>query len=291
MQREPRTRYARRKVITTGFGEQLLDYIEGGPKLRKWYGQGERPTDGGGFPGDKKPDPKQPPPVDVPRDSILVTDADSPTGQAVVLQLILARQKVRALVRSAEATAKEYGAYVSPIAGDVSKAPAVIEALVGTRSVVVTGRLGPHLLSSALAAGVEHIVLPSLAGGKTGPFSFLGPDAVLREAQREADAAAAQIALTVVRAKAVSDRPGGDCGLSFIVGKGGSDSETDGGAGISGKGSSPGGVSDISREDLARVVVAALEYPPAKSIAITVVSSGPGEQDDWQDTLSSILTA
>jgi hypothetical protein len=30
------------------FGDQLLDYIEGGPKLRKWYGQEEQaPRDGG----------------------------------------------------------------------------------------------------------------------------------------------------------------------------------------------------------------------------------------------------
>lgn len=30
------------------FGDQLLDYIEGGPKLRKWYGQEEAaPRDGG----------------------------------------------------------------------------------------------------------------------------------------------------------------------------------------------------------------------------------------------------
>lgn len=71
---------------------------------------------------------------------------------------------MRALVRSADVTAKEYGAYVVPVSGDVTKAPAVTQALLGTRAIVVTGPLGPHLLSAAQAAGVEHIVVPSLAG-------------------------------------------------------------------------------------------------------------------------------
>lgn len=63
----------------------------GGPKLRKWYGQGERPTDGGGGVPGQDPDP-EPEAADAPRKCVLVTDAESPTGQAVVLQLILARR-------------------------------------------------------------------------------------------------------------------------------------------------------------------------------------------------------
>lgn len=60
----------------------------GGPKLRKWYGQGERPTDGGGIRPSSESEPQVDP--DAPRDSVLITDADSPTGDAAVLQLILA---------------------------------------------------------------------------------------------------------------------------------------------------------------------------------------------------------
>lgn len=59
--------------------------------MRKWYGQGERPTDGGGRVPGQDPDP-EPEAADAPRESVLVTDAESPTGQAVVLQLILARR-------------------------------------------------------------------------------------------------------------------------------------------------------------------------------------------------------
>lgn len=95
---------------------------------------------------------------DAPRDSVLVTDADSPTGDAVVLQLILAgcdtagswcsrcwvccggfaqhgrpglhirsvlvhtqyccRAKIRVLVRNAQQAVTGYGSYVTPITGD-----------------------------------------------------------------------------------------------------------------------------------------------------------------------------
>ena len=63
----------------------------GGPKLRKWYGEGELPQDGGSTIVDNMPKPEDILPGDVERDAILVTDADSPTGEQVVLQLILAR--------------------------------------------------------------------------------------------------------------------------------------------------------------------------------------------------------
>lgn len=62
----------------------------GGPKLRKWYGEGELPVDGGDI-ADKMPEPEDIAPEDVETDAILVTDADSATGEQVVLQLILAR--------------------------------------------------------------------------------------------------------------------------------------------------------------------------------------------------------
>jgi hypothetical protein len=117
---------------------------------------------------------------------------------------------------------------------------AVAEALKGARAVIVTGKLGPHLLPLATAAGVEHIVLPSLAGengayqphvcrgshircimhdmhghvpisservwnvgGQQGAFAFLGPDAALSDAKQEAEVAACGIPHTIVRAGAL----------------------------------------------------------------------------------------
>ncbi len=59
--------------------------VAAGPKLRKWYGEGERrPQDGG-------PDPEEDGEPEGGGDSVLVTDADSPTGELLLLQLMLAR--------------------------------------------------------------------------------------------------------------------------------------------------------------------------------------------------------
>lgn len=63
----------------------------GGPKLRKWYGEGELPVDGGNI-ADKMPEPEDIAPENIEKDAILVTDADSATGEQIILQLILARQ-------------------------------------------------------------------------------------------------------------------------------------------------------------------------------------------------------
>ena len=49
------------------------------------------PTDGGGLRNDLQPERSSQGEEDAPRTAILVTDADNPTAEQVVLQLILAR--------------------------------------------------------------------------------------------------------------------------------------------------------------------------------------------------------
>ena len=63
----------------------------GGPKLRKWYGEGDLPVDGGNSIVSNMPEPEDIAPENIERDAVLVTEADSPTGEQIVLQLILAR--------------------------------------------------------------------------------------------------------------------------------------------------------------------------------------------------------
>ena len=83
------------RVAVHGFKDELLDFVLAGPKMRRWYGEGELlPQD-----GDLDLPPMEPPPA--PQDQqvlppekrthILVTDADSPLGEQVLVQLILAR--------------------------------------------------------------------------------------------------------------------------------------------------------------------------------------------------------
>ncbi|KAI3866391.1 hypothetical protein MKX03_012574 [Papaver bracteatum] len=68
--------YASKK--RNGFMDQILDYIEGGPKLRKWYGAEKLPKDGGGGVEDGEDDDFQE--VEQVRDA-KVTDGDSEIGQ------------------------------------------------------------------------------------------------------------------------------------------------------------------------------------------------------------------
>ena len=83
------------RVAVHGFKDELLDFVLAGPKMRRWYGEGERlPED-----GDFDPQPLEPPPAPKDQDVlppekrtvVLVTDADSQLGEQVLIQLILAR--------------------------------------------------------------------------------------------------------------------------------------------------------------------------------------------------------
>ena len=65
-----------------------------GPKLRKWYGEGELPTDAERAVVERMPEPEDVPDEQVVQDAVLVTDADSATGEQVVLQLILSRYEM-----------------------------------------------------------------------------------------------------------------------------------------------------------------------------------------------------
>ena len=68
--------------------------LAAGPKLRKWYGEGERmPKDGSSPLDDGDLEAPLQAASDVPRTAVLVTDADSPLAEQVVLQLILARYR------------------------------------------------------------------------------------------------------------------------------------------------------------------------------------------------------
>eukprot|EP00775_Hariotina_reticulata_P005562 gene5562-5799_t len=178
--------------VANNFGKlqgELLDVVMAGPKMRKWYGQASSnlPKDGG-EPPEQEPE-QQLPEDDIDRDYVLVTDADSPTGELVVLQLILLRAKIRVLVKDVAAAKAGYGPYVEPISVDLNSAAGLSKALKNVWSVIVLGKLGA-VLPAAEAAGVKRVVLLSTAGmpqpgGLAGLFQDAA-DAVLKEPQREA---------------------------------------------------------------------------------------------------------
>ncbi len=240
-------------------GDALLDVMEGGPKLRRWYGAAEKaPRDA----GDNKPEAAPEEEEDEPGegDAVLVSDADSPAGEAVVFALILASARVRLLCRDAAAAAMRFGEYAKPIQGDVADAAAVKRALRGTAAVVVTGALG-GVPAAAAAAGAKHLVLLSAApGALPGGLAALlrgAEDAARCGPQREQAARGAGVPLTVVRAGAFRDAPGGTDALA-----------------LSAAGGLTGG---LSREDAAAVCVAAALGTPPRLARVFEVCAGAGD--------------
>lgn len=65
--------------------------VTAGPKLRRWYGETEKltfPKDGGEPPEEEA---EEDPDLDGTKEAVLVTDADTPLGELLVLQLVLSR--------------------------------------------------------------------------------------------------------------------------------------------------------------------------------------------------------
>lgn len=261
--------------------------------MRKWYGQGDRmPTDGGGPDRKQGGDEGEEPEAAAARDCVLVTDAESATGEQVVLQLILQRSKLKVLVRDVAKAKASYGAYVSPLPYDASS-PGLSRQLKTAKTIVCLGKLG-SLPAAAATAGVEHIVLLSTAGGSGGGGGLGGLFAsaeatTLKDPAREAAVKSCGVPYTIVRVSSIADVPGGRAGLSLLP------------SGASPSGS--GGGAAVSREDVAAVVAqAATNFaPPAgHAVELTVVSSSAAgglaqsasptraQERDWQSLFSQL---
>jgi hypothetical protein len=174
------------------------EWPAGGPKLRKWYGETEKLTGPKGRGPSEGPDEEEDQ-YDGPRNAVLVTDADRPLGELLVLQLVLSRcaacfpqlltnmslpslrsqhaymssafmcssrtcrTRIRVLVKDLVKAKQEFGPYIEPVRGDVSNAAALREAMRGVRAVVVIGPVGMSMRAAA-DARVEHVVLASCIG-------------------------------------------------------------------------------------------------------------------------------
>jgi hypothetical protein len=288
----------------------LLDGMMAGRKLRRWYGQSDEPMLPTNRPAEvaeenpaiAEPDAAAAADDDTtPRTAVLVTGADSPTGELVVLQLLLAGASsggIRAVVSDVAAAKTAYAEYVEPVqapSGGAGPAAALAarRLLKGVAAVVCAGPLPNSLLEACAAtnaggkqSGVKRLVVLSTVGAarqKTGLAAALfgggggggsngngSDDAAMADSGREATArAAAGVAapsVVVVRAAGgVRDAPGaGLGGLSVAVGGGG-------GAGADSAASAV--ASPISREDLA-LVAARLGVEAASEEGNALVETG-----------------
>ncbi|OVA11809.1 hypothetical protein BVC80_637g17 [Macleaya cordata] len=251
----------------TGFMDQILDYIEGGPKLRKWYGAPELlPKDEGVEDEDEDESPE----LEQTRDAVLVTDGDSEIGQMVILSLIIKRARVKALVKDKRAAVEAFGTYVESIAGDVSDTPFLKKTLRGVRSIICPSSEG-FLPDTESLKGVQHIVLLSQLAvyrGSNGIQALMQSNAKKLAEKNESIVMASNIPFTIIRGGLLQDTPGGQQGFSFKEG-----------SAAQGR---------LSKEDAAFICVEALNAVPQRGLVFEVVN-GEESVSDWKEFLTSMI--
>jgi uncharacterized protein YbjT (DUF2867 family) len=190
-------------------------------------------------------------------------------AEQVLLQLILARSKVKALVRDQQTAQAGFGPYVECLGGSTADGALVRKACRGTKSMVLCGEVSPSVLSLAAESGVTHVVLLSAVGAPPsgGVFSLFGAGAemaLLENAKREEMVKRSGMLYTIIRIGKLVDSEGGVSELQLQAGTG------------------PGGV--ISREDAALVVAQAAERE-VKGTCLIVAAAARGQgqpPEDWQ---------
>ena len=199
-------------------------------------------------------------------------------AEQVLLQLILARAKVKALVRDQQTAQAGFGLYVECLGGSTADGALVRKACRGTKAMVVCGDVSPSVLSLAAESGVAHVVLLSAVGAppRSG-FSLFGAGAemaLLENEKREELIKKSGMAYTIIRIGKLIDSEGGISELQFQAGKG------------------AGG--EISREDAALVVAQAAErdVEGTGSLLVRVAATGSSGSppEDWQKLFKELCT-
>ena len=249
-------------------GDELLDFMYAGKKLRKWYGQEGQvlPRDGNDNNDNDtntNNDPTMPSFVEndtTPRDQILVVDnlETVPMAEHVVLQAILSREKVKIIVSDPATAQASFGPYVDVIPGSPSDVSILKKACRGVAAAILCGDVSPSLVSTLVAGGgVPHLVLLSAVGvppprGIASFFSGGNEAGVLGKEEREVVVAKSGApCVSIVRVGTLVDREGGvsALGMSRISGRDSS------GGGSSSRGGNGVAKGEVSREDAALVLV------------------------------------
>ncbi|XP_022964487.1 uncharacterized protein LOC111464497 [Cucurbita moschata] len=252
--------FAKKKI---GFMDQILDYIEGGPKLRKWYGAPDLVSKDDSVLKDEDEYGEEI------RDAVLVTDGDTEMGQMVILSLILKKTRVKALVKDKQAALEAFGLYVEPVAGDIRDEQSLKKALREVRTIICPKE--GFLSNAGSLKGVQHIVLLSQLSNyrsASGVQALLKSNAKKLAEQDEAVLVASRIPYTIIRAGLLQDTPGGNQGFSFEEG-------------CSATGS-------LSKEDAAFICVEATGAVPKGGFTFEV-ANGNEQVSDWKGCLARLL--
>ncbi|EXC04961.1 hypothetical protein L484_002612 [Morus notabilis] len=242
---------AKKKI---SFTDQILDYIEGGPKLRRWYGAPDLLPKDGPTVEDEDEDSVIFEVIfdnayeDEIRDAVLVTDGDSDIVQMVILSLIVKRSKIKALVKDKRAALEAFGTYVDSLAGDTTDRPFLKRALRGVRTIIC-----PNLSVFKAAGGIQ---------------ALMKGNAVKRAEKEESTLVASGIPYTIIRAGLLRNTPGGNRGFSFAEGS-------------AAKGS-------LSKEDAALICVEAVDAVPQTGFSFEVVN-GEEKVSDWKECLARLM--
>ncbi|CAN6478317.1 unnamed protein product [Victoria cruziana] len=248
------------------FADRILDYIEGGPKLRKWYGAGDELPRDGSSPSEEDESAES----DEVRDAILVMDGESEMGQMVILSLILKRVRIKAVVKDKRSAIDSFGSYVEPVHGDPTDKSWVKKATKGVRA-IINPSSGGFLSEIGGVKGVQHIVLLSQLSaykGSSGIQALMNSNAKKLAEKGEEMVKATGIPYTIIRAGSLRDVPGGELGFSFQ------------------EGSAEQGT--LSKEDAATICVEALDVIPQDGLIFEVVN-GNEKVSDWKERLSSMI--
>jgi len=212
-------------------------------------------------------------------DLVLVAGATGGTGREVVAQLVAAGYPVRALVRDPDAARGTLGDGPGYVRGDVRDRASLDAAMQGVRFVIVTigatrkdPANGPefvdyqgvrNLAEAAAAARVDQLVLVSSSGvtREDHQLNRMFDNVLIWKGKGEEAVRQSGVAYTIIRPGGLTNKPGGETGLRFEQG--------DQGTGI------------VTRADVARVCIAALKSPAARSRTFELFSGEGGPDIDW----------
>ena len=213
---------------------------------------------------------------------VLVAGATGKTGSKVVAELQARGFPVRAFVRDAARAAERLGPEVEAAVGDLRDPASIAAALDGVGAIINAAGSGVpaaddnmpehvdfegarNLAEAAAAAGVGHHVLVSSQGVTHDGHALnrMFNNILVWKRRGEEAVTASGVAYTIVRPGGLNDEPGGIQKIAFD------------------QGDKPEQGRIISRTDVARVCVAALEHEDARNKVFEIHGAGVEAETDF----------